>query len=152
MDFDNRNTLGNFITAILSLSLNPYVQSDTLKLSFLEEEETVFSWAQTVGYWIKVFVHCFGSPKQSQSFISGYKKSQQETFSKEKKIEEPFGADFKVNLTLEVFYFILWVEFGVVIGRLAHRWPTRLDFEDYLLCLLYVIVLYCNLKSVCNWK
>ena len=35
LDFDNRNTLGNFITAILSLSLNPYVQSDTLKLSFL---------------------------------------------------------------------------------------------------------------------
>ena len=35
LDFDNRNTLGNFITAIPSLSLNPYVQSDTLKLSFL---------------------------------------------------------------------------------------------------------------------
>ena len=35
LDFDNRNTLGNFITAIPSLSLNPFVQSDTLKLSFL---------------------------------------------------------------------------------------------------------------------
>ena len=35
LDFDSRNTLGNFITAIPSLSLNPYVQSDTLKLSFL---------------------------------------------------------------------------------------------------------------------
>ena len=33
LDFDNRNTLGNFITAIPSLSLNPYVQRDTLKLS-----------------------------------------------------------------------------------------------------------------------
>ena len=35
LDFDNRNPLGNSITAIPSLSLNPYVQSDTLKLSLL---------------------------------------------------------------------------------------------------------------------
>ena len=35
LGFDNRNTLGNFITAIPSLSLNPHVQSHTLKLSFL---------------------------------------------------------------------------------------------------------------------
>ena len=35
LDFDNRNTLGILITAIPSLSLNPYVQSDTLKLSSL---------------------------------------------------------------------------------------------------------------------
>ena len=35
LDFDNQNTLWNFITAIPSLSLNPYVRSDTLKLFFL---------------------------------------------------------------------------------------------------------------------
>ena len=35
LDFDNQNKLGNFITPIPSLNLNPYVQSDTLKLSFL---------------------------------------------------------------------------------------------------------------------
>ena len=35
LDFDDRNTLQNNITVISSLSLNPYAQSDTLKLSFL---------------------------------------------------------------------------------------------------------------------
>ena len=35
LDFDNRNTPGNYITAFPSLSLNPFVQSDTLNLSFL---------------------------------------------------------------------------------------------------------------------
>ena len=35
LDFENRITLENYITAILSLSLNPYAPSHTLKLSFL---------------------------------------------------------------------------------------------------------------------
>ena len=34
----------------------------------------------------------------------------------------------------------------MVTGRLAHRWPIRLDLEENLLCLLFVIVLYCSLK------
>ena len=29
LDFANRNTLGNYITAIPSLSLNPYAQNDS---------------------------------------------------------------------------------------------------------------------------
>ena len=41
LDFDNRNTLGNYITVIPSLSLNPYAQSDTLKLSFLPDHVLV---------------------------------------------------------------------------------------------------------------
>ena len=35
MDFDNRNSLENCITALSTLSLNPYAQNDTLKLFFL---------------------------------------------------------------------------------------------------------------------
>ena len=35
LDFDNQNTLGNYITAIPSLSLKPHAQSDALKWSFL---------------------------------------------------------------------------------------------------------------------
>ena len=35
MDFDDRNTLQIYITTIPSLKLNPYSQSDTLKLSIL---------------------------------------------------------------------------------------------------------------------
>ena len=35
LDFDDRNARQNNITAISSLSLNPYAQSDTLKLPFL---------------------------------------------------------------------------------------------------------------------
>ena len=35
LDLDDRNTLQNYITAILTLSLNPYAQSDALKMSFL---------------------------------------------------------------------------------------------------------------------
>ena len=48
LDFDNRITLGNFITAIPSLCLNHYVQSKTLKLSFLLDHEILKNTKQLV--------------------------------------------------------------------------------------------------------
>ena len=48
LDFDNRNTLGNFITAIPSLSLNPYVQSNTLKFFFLLDHGILTNTNQSV--------------------------------------------------------------------------------------------------------
>ena len=35
LDFDDRNTLQIYITTIPSMKLNPYAQSDALKLSIL---------------------------------------------------------------------------------------------------------------------
>ena len=48
LDLDDRNTLQNYITAILSLSLNPYAQSDTLKMSFLLDNGILKSTNQLV--------------------------------------------------------------------------------------------------------
>ena len=50
-----------------------------------------------------VFEHRNNLKALSQNTRSPSKK----TFSKEKKIEEAFRAEFEVNLTLEIFYFIL---------------------------------------------
>ena len=50
MHFDDRKPLQTYITAIPSLSLNPYAQSDTIKLSFLLDHRSLKKTIQ-LGIW-----------------------------------------------------------------------------------------------------